>query len=70
MRNVTRKDIAEKLGVSVSVVSRVINNSGYVSKEKRERVLKAAKEMGYVQNPIAMALQRNKTKQLLFSVKI
>ena len=33
MKNVTRKDIAEKLGVSVSVVSRVINNSGYVSKE-------------------------------------
>ena len=32
MKNVTRKDIAEKLGVSVSVVSRVINNSGYVSK--------------------------------------
>lgn len=66
MKNVTRKDIAEKLGVSVSVVSRVINNSGYVSKEKRERILKAAKEMGYVQNPIAMALQQNKTKQLLF----
>ena len=64
MKNVTRKDIAEKLGVSVSVVSRVINNSGYVSKEKREKVLKAAKEMGYVQNPVAMALQQNKTKQL------
>ena len=63
MKNVTRKDIAEKLGVSVSVVSRVINNSGYVSKEKREKVLKAAKEMGYVQNPVAMALQQNKTKQ-------
>lgn len=62
MKNVTRKDIAEKLGVSVSVVSRVINNSGYVSKEKREKVLKAAKEMGYVQNPVAMALQQNKTK--------
>lgn len=60
MKNVTRKDIAEKLGVSVSVVSRVINNSGYVSKEKREKVLKAAKEMGYVQNPVAMALQQNK----------
>ena len=66
MKNVTRKDIAEKLGVSVSVVSRVINNSGYVSKEKREKVLKAAKEMGYVQNPVALALQQNKTKQLLF----
>lgn len=60
MKNVTRKDIAEKLGVSVSVVSRVINNSGYVSKEKREKVLKAAKEMGYVQNPAAMALRQNK----------
>lgn len=35
--NVTRKDIAEKLGVSVSVVSRVINNSGYVSKEKEKK---------------------------------
>lgn len=70
MKNVTRKDIAEKLGVSVSVVSRVINNSGYVSKEKREKVLKAAKEMGYVQNPVAMALQQNKTKQLLFFAKI
>ena len=72
MKNVTRKDIAEKLGVSVSVVSRVINNSGYVSKEKREKVLKAAKEMGYVQNPVAMALQQNKTKQssYFFSAKI
>lgn len=69
MKNVTRKDIAEKLGVSVSVVSRVINNSGYVSKEKREKVLKAAKEMGYVQNPVAMALQQNKTKQLLFFLR-
>ena len=57
MKNVTRKDIAEKLGVSVSVVSRVINNSGYVSKEKREKVLKAAKEMGYVQNPGPSAKQ-------------
>ena len=26
----TRKEIAERLGVSVSVVSRALNNSGYV----------------------------------------
>lgn len=31
---VTRKDIARKAGVSVSVVSRALNNSGYVDKEK------------------------------------
>ncbi|MCA5963167.1 LacI family DNA-binding transcriptional regulator [Blautia sp. RD014234] len=33
---ITRKDIAELLGVSVSVVSRALNNSGYVE-EKRDR---------------------------------
>ena len=49
MKNVTRKDIAEKLGVSVSVVSRVINNSGYVSKEKREKV-NSGKEINNPEN--------------------
>lgn len=66
MKNITRKDIAQRVGVSVSVVSRAINNSGYVDKDKREKILAAAEEMGYVQNPVAMALQQNKTKQLLF----
>ena len=32
---VTRKDIAELCGVSVSVVSRALNNSGYVEESKR-----------------------------------
>ena len=68
MKNVTRKDIAEKLGVSVSVVSRVINNSGYVSKEKREKVLKAAKDM----YRILLQWPFSKTKQssYFFSAKI
>ena len=68
MKNVTRKDIAEKLGVSVSVVSRVINNSGYVSKEKREKVLKAAKEMGYVQNPARMTAGERKYERKLHQI--
>jgi len=66
MKNITRKDIAEELGVSVSVVSRALNNSGYVKKEKRDKILYAAKRMGYVQNPIAIALQQKRTNQLLF----
>ncbi len=37
-KNVTRKDIAKEAGVSVSVVSRALNNSGYVEKEKKRRV--------------------------------
>lgn len=66
---ITRKDIAEKLGVSVSVVSRALNNSGYVSREKRLKILETANELGYYPNPIAMSLQQKKTKQIIFYCK-
>lgn len=36
---VTRKDVADKAGVSVSVVSRALNNSGYVEQDKKEKFL-------------------------------
>ena len=38
-------DIARLAGVSVSTVSRVLNNYKYVAKEKRESVLKVIEEM-------------------------
>ena len=38
-KNITRKDVAEKAGVSVSVVSRVLNNSGYVPFQFLEKVV-------------------------------
>lgn len=63
---VTRKDIAKRAGVSVSVVSRALNNSGYVEAEKRERILRIAEELDYHPNPVAMSLMRQRTKQLLF----
>lgn len=66
---VTRKDIAEKAGVSVSVVSRALNNSGYVDVNKREQILKIADELGYHPNPVAMSLMRQKTKQIIFFCK-
>ena len=44
---VTRRDIAQKAGVSVSVVSRALNNSGYVDKEKKKRIIRIAEELGY-----------------------
>ena len=34
-KQVTRKDVAEEAGVSVTIVSYVINNNRYVDKEKR-----------------------------------
>jgi len=41
------KEIAEKANVSIATVSRVFNNSGYVTQSKRLAVLQAAKELGY-----------------------
>ncbi|HAL59277.1 MAG TPA: LacI family transcriptional regulator, partial [Sarcina sp.] len=40
--------IAEKAGVSRGTVDRVLNNRSYVKADVKERVLKIAKQMGYV----------------------
>ena len=60
-----RNDVAARAGVSPAVVSYVFNNSNYVSDEKRQAVLKAAKEMEYYPNYAARSLKANRTRQLL-----
>jgi LacI family transcriptional regulator len=45
-------------------VSRVINNSGYISQETRERVEKAIAELGYVPNALARSLRFKHTKTI------
>lgn len=55
------KDVARLADVSISTVSRVLNNSCPVSEEKRERVEKAARDLGYVPNPAARSLLLRKT---------
>lgn len=57
---VTIRDVAETAKVSISAVSYAINNSGPVSEEKRERIMKAVQELGYVQNGIARSLRLQK----------
>lgn len=54
-------DVAKKAGVGIATVSRVINNSGYVKKETRDKIEKVIEEIGYVPNEIArsMTLQKN-----------
>ncbi len=49
-------DIAKLSGVSPSTVSRVINNSGYVGPEKREKVLKVIEENEFRPNALAQGL--------------
>jgi len=56
-KDITIKDIAKKANVSVATVSRVINNSGYVSKHSKEKVLKVIKDLNYQPNIIAKQLK-------------
>lgn len=44
----TINDIAEKLGISKSTVSKGLNNARDVSEEMRKKILEAAVELGYV----------------------
>ena len=52
----TITDIARLAGVSKKTVSRVINRSGQVKEETREKILKVVAEHGYVPDPQARAL--------------
>ena len=55
------KDVAKLSGVSISTVSRVVNNSAGVAKEKSDAVLRAMKELNYQPNTFAKALVSNKS---------
>lgn len=57
----TAQDVAKLAGVSRSAVSRCFSGAGNVSKEKRERIFEAAKELGYRPNAIARSLTGQKT---------
>ncbi len=60
----TISDVAKLSGLSKTTVSRVINNHPYVSKEKKEQVLKAMEELGYTPNPSARRLRGQLTTTL------
>lgn len=54
-------DIAKKAGVSITTVSRVINNHPYVQEETRQRVKQVFKEMHYIPNSNASSLVKKTT---------
>lgn len=60
----TIHDVAKKAGVAPITVSRVINNTGYVSEHMRAKVNKAIDELGYVPNVLARSLKSKRTNTL------
>src|SRR5512143_3389514 len=60
----TIHDVAHRAGVSPITVSRVINHSGYASRETRVRVEAAVAELGYVPNRLARSLRSKRTHTL------
>ncbi len=59
-RPLTLRDVSEASGVSEMTVSRVLRNRGDVSEATREKVMEAARTLGYVPNKIAGALASNR----------
>ena len=57
----TIKDVAAKVGVSVSTVSYALNGTRPISAEKKELILKAAQELHYSPRAIARSLASKRT---------
>lgn len=49
-------EVAERAGVSVTTVSRVLNNRGYLSQKTRDNVARAIEELNYRPNQLARSL--------------
>src|SRR5437667_4251409 len=52
----TMREVARRAGVSLATVSRVLNNTQYISEETRRRVLDAVREFNYFKNVHAKRL--------------
>ncbi len=65
---VTLKDLAAKLGLSITTVSRALGGYSDVAESTRQRVVQAAEEMGYVPDATARRLQKGRTDTIGFVI--
>jgi DNA-binding LacI/PurR family transcriptional regulator len=63
-KNPTIYDVAEKSGISISTISRVLNNPEKVNPETRARVLDAIDKLGFVPKAEARARALSKTNRI------
>jgi LacI family transcriptional regulator len=64
VRVTTIAQVAEKAGVGVATVSRVLNRSPQVARPTRQRVLAVIDELGYAPNAAARALSTGRTRTI------
>ena len=60
----TIRDIAQQAGVTVTTVSRVLNNRGYIGESTRAKVMAAMEALDYKPNEVARSLLRRRTNLL------
>lgn len=65
---ITIKDVSDRAGVAISTVSRVLNGLDRVSDETRDKVKKAAEELGYVKNSLAASMKTGKSHMIIVIV--
>ena len=58
---ITLKEVASEAGVTVTTVSRVLNNRGSISQKTKDKVYKAIRELKYHPNEAARSLTKNRT---------
>lgn len=63
-RQITLKDIAKELGVSISTVSKALKNSEEISRDTKEKVQAFARLYNYKPNNIAISLKNKRTKNI------
>lgn len=63
-KRTTIYDIAEKLNITASSVSRALNNSNYVNENTKQLILKTAAELNYKRNTLASNLRKGHSKTI------
>lgn len=59
MKKTSIKDVAVEAGVSVTTVSRYLNNRGYISEKTKEKIIRAMEKLRYYPNEVARSLFTN-----------
>lgn len=68
MKRVTLADIAAQVGVSAKTVSNVVNGTGWVGDDTRERIVIAVRELGYRPNLAARQLRNGASGILALAI--